>query len=138
MARAVARILSLGKLDVRIWARRAEAIEEVMREVPSLVAAKSAAEAADGASVIFFAVPASALPFVAAAYGDAARGDHVVIHAVRGVGPGFQLPHQMIRERTCVRKIGVLGGPLLAPDLESGRPLAVVLASPFDFGQPAS
>src|SRR5690606_35793634 len=36
------------------------------------------------------------------------------------------------REETCVRKIGVLGGPLYAPELQSNRPVAAVLASRFD------
>lgn len=84
--------------------------------------------------MVLFAVPASAVHDVAAAYGDVARGDQFVIHAVRGVCPNgdFALPHQVIRSQTCVRKIGVLGGPLYAPDLAEGRALAAVLASRFD------
>lgn len=41
------------------------------------------------------------------------------------------LPHQMIRARTCVRKIGVFGGPLHTRELALGRPLSAVLASRF-------
>jgi glycerol-3-phosphate dehydrogenase (NAD(P)+) len=131
MARAVARILAYAKMDVRVWARRRDAIDALMKDVSGLTLTREIAEAVEGASVIFFAVPASALPSVAAKYGDSAKPDHVVIHAVRGVGNGFKLPHQVLRETTCVRKIGVLGGPLQAVELTSGRPLAAVLASKF-------
>lgn len=131
MARAVARILAHAKMDVRVWTRRREALDVLKTEVPALVPAPDVASAVEGASVIFFAVPASALPHVAGMYGASAKADHIVIHAVRGVGAGFKLPHQAIRDTTCVRKIGVLGGPLQAVELTSGRPLAAVLASRF-------
>jgi glycerol-3-phosphate dehydrogenase (NAD(P)+) len=131
MARAVARILALARVETRVWSRDPARVEALAKELPSLHRAQSLAEATEGAETIFLAVPASALLSVAEQYGESAKGDHVVIHAVRGVGAGFLLPHQMIRAKTCVRKIGVLGGPLQSPELDGKRPLAAVLASRF-------
>src|SRR5262245_32465727 len=80
MARAVGRILS-SRAEVHVWARRPEATEAIRFELPSLVIARDPAEAAEGASLVFFAVPASAMLEVAELYGPGARGDHVVLHA---------------------------------------------------------
>lgn len=131
MARAVARILAVARVETRVWSRDPKRAEALAAEVPSLRVMSSIADATEGAETIFLAVPASALSSVAEQYGESAKGDHVVIHAVRGVGPGFVLPHQMIRAKTCVRKIGVLGGPLQSPELDGKRPLAAILASRF-------
>lgn len=85
-----------------------------------------------GANLVFMAVPAGAVAEVAGLYGPHARGDHIVIHGCRGVGESFQLVHQLIRATTCVKKIGVIGGPLHGRDLASGRPMAAVVASRYD------
>jgi glycerol-3-phosphate dehydrogenase (NAD(P)+) len=76
-------------------------------------------------------VPAFAFDAVAEAYAPYALGDHIVLHAARGVGEGFVLPHQAIRHHTCARKIGALGGPLYFDDLEKRRPLFVALGARF-------
>lgn len=131
MARVVARILGGGGAEVRIYGRNGVAAKELASELGGVIAAATMKEAIDGAEVVFFAVPATAIAEVAERYGDLALPDHVVLHASRGVGEGFSLPHRMIRARTCVRKIGVLGGPLHAIEVGSGRPLAAVLASRF-------
>jgi len=138
LGRAVAGIMEKS-VDARLWARRPEVREELAPTLPQTTLVDSLADATRGAAVVFFAVPASAVREVAALYGDVATGDQIVVHAVRGIcpGEGFGLVHSVIREETCVRKIGVLGGPLYAPELFSGRhgearPLAAVLASRYD------
>lgn len=131
MARAVAKVLSGAGADVWLWSRSPGETDALKAELGRISVAASPAEALDGASVVFLAVPGPAMLDVAEVYGPHARGDHVVLHASRGVGPGFLLPHQMIRAKTCVRKIGVLGGPLHARELETGRPFAAVIASRF-------
>jgi glycerol-3-phosphate dehydrogenase (NAD(P)+) len=90
------------------------------------------AVAAGPADVVVFTVPAPALRDAARRFGDVARGDHLVLHACRGVEEGFVLPHEVLRAETCVRKVGVLGGPLHAADLSSERVLAAVVASRYD------
>jgi glycerol-3-phosphate dehydrogenase (NAD(P)+) len=151
MARAVARVLRVAGADVKLWARREEQRAMLAKEIAGLVTTDEIGAATQDADLIFIAVPADAIGEVAHAYGDFARGDQIVLHASRGVAGGFTLPHQLIRANTCVRKIGVLGGPLHANELASGlavadgqsaptsgresiasfRPLAAVLASRF-------
>lgn len=133
MARAIARILSAVGSPVRIFARSARQRADLARDLEGSGAsvATSIKDAVEGAQIVFMAVPAPAIEAVAEQYGEHAQGDQVVLHASRGVGAGFVLPHQMIRNKSCVRKIAVLGGPLHAPELASGRPLAAVVASRF-------
>lgn len=132
--RSVARVVQAAGAEVRVWARRPEAREELGRALPDAVIVDNVADAARDATLVVIATPASSVRAVASELGEVARGDMYALHAVRGVCPsrGFVLPHRVIREETCLRKIGVLGGPLHAQDLLGTRPLAAVLASRFD------
>jgi glycerol-3-phosphate dehydrogenase (NAD(P)+) len=133
MARAIAKITGAIGAPTVLWARSDAQRDSLKGELDgSGVAITGDLRAAvEGAELVFIAVPAHALEEVAYLYGDHAKGDHVVIHASRGVGEGFVLPHQMIRRKTCAKKIGVLGGPLRATELTSGVPLAAVVASRY-------
>jgi glycerol-3-phosphate dehydrogenase (NAD(P)+) len=132
LGRAVARVLGLGGAAVRVWARRAETRDQLSKELPHAAISDNLKAACKGAAMVFFAVPAPALAEVAAIYGEVATGDQVVVHGARGVGVNFTLPHQILRDETCVRKIAVVGGPLHISELETGRPLAMIVASRFD------
>ncbi len=132
LATALSMLMHLGGAKVRVWEvdeSRRPALKKDLKKAAVLV--DTLEEAVDGAALVFFAVPAPVFGDVAEAYGPHARGNHIVLHAARGVGPRFVLPHQMIRRATCVRKIGVLGGPLYFADLEKKRPLFVALGSRY-------
>lgn len=131
MAQAVARIMTKAGVTVQLYARTEEARAEMTKAVEGLVVHESLGDAVAASTVMFIAVPADELPDAANAYGEFARGDHVVLTPTRGVGDGFTLPHEMIRAKTCVRKIGYVGGPLHARELASGRQLNLVLASRY-------
>ena len=120
-----------GFVDIAVWARNGEAKAHLADAIGARLAA-SVADACRDAALIFFAVPAHGFLEVADALGPVARGDQVVAHAARGVGDGCLLPHEMIRARTCIRKIAALGGPLYVDDATEGRPLSVIVASRFD------
>jgi glycerol-3-phosphate dehydrogenase (NAD(P)+) len=132
LGRGVALLLSPGSSDVRVWARRELQLKQVGTDVPSARLCETIEEACEDVDVVVIAVPATAVREVAAGYGPHARGDHLVLHACRGVDEGFMLPHQAIRSQTCAKKIGALGGPLYLQDLQDGRPLFAVLGSRFD------
>ena len=131
-ARAVARILGQVGARASVWARSEASAAAIIEAADAVEVCTDIGDATKRADVVVFAVPASAIEAVAGLYGPFARGDQIVIHAARGVASGFALPHQLIRSKTCVRKIGALGGPLQAGELGSGRPLAAVLGSRFD------
>lgn len=92
----------------------------------------SLCDAVAAASLVFLAIPAPAFPEVIDSVARVARGSQVVLHAARGAGPGFALPHQMIRSRSCWKKIAVIGGPLYVDDAAVGRPLSAAVASRYD------
>ena len=141
---AVSMLLARAGHDVVVWARRsasAAAIAQGASATERVRTARTIGEAVKGAHLVAFAVPAHALRDVARAAGEVADGAQVALHACRGVDGGFTLPHEVIRQETCLKKIGVLGGPLYLDDaLETRgrdarsrpRPLVAVVASRFD------
>jgi glycerol-3-phosphate dehydrogenase (NAD(P)+) len=130
LARAAGLILG-QRSPIKLWARRETVRHEIARELSHVTVTNELGAAIEGVSIVFLAVPATVMLEVAEKYGEFAKGDHIVLTASRGVGPGFSLPHEMIRAKTCVRKIAALGGPLHTRELALGRPLSAVLASRF-------
>ena len=132
MARALGMILGRSAASVRLYARRPERRQQLVSELPDDVRVEDDLERTlDGADTVFFAVSVDELAEAANAYGPFAKGDHIVMTACRGVGTDFALPHELIRSKTCVRKIGVLGGPIHARELASGRQINAVMASRY-------
>jgi glycerol-3-phosphate dehydrogenase (NAD(P)+) len=132
LAIRVTQLLMHNGTDVRVWARSEKARKELhgaFKKVPITDDMEAACRDVD---TVLFAVPAAALKEVANLYGPHSRGDHVVLHACRGVGEGFLLPSAAIRSSTCVRKIGALGGPLYFDEVSRDRPMVAVLASHYD------
>lgn len=125
-------------------------VPAALGEVPDVSAADSAQQAerkhvtaitlADlsAADVIFLAVPAPSVRKVLALAAPYLHGAQTLIHAIGSVIPASEeCPHttlisHAIAEETPVRKIGVLAGPALAPDLEEFAPAALVCGSRFD------
>ncbi|MDF1561903.1 MAG: NAD(P)-binding domain-containing protein [Deltaproteobacteria bacterium] len=131
LAQSVAAILNAAGADVRVWTRRKAARAGLAKKELGTVV-ETVADACLDAGLVIFAVPAGGFREVAAAFGEVARGDQIVLHATRGVEEGFVLPSRILREETCIRKVGVLGGPLHFKDLTSGRPIAAVMATRYD------
>jgi glycerol-3-phosphate dehydrogenase (NAD(P)+) len=132
---AVAALLGQAGHEVVVWARKPDAARAIAQAAPNAArirTATTAAEAAKGAALVAFAVPAFALRAVARAAGEVVDGSQIALHASRGVDAEFKLPHQVIREETCLKKIGALGGPLYLDDAARGRPLVAIVASRFD------
>jgi len=89
-------------------------------------------EAGERARLIVVAVPSAAATEVARALGDGTGGEHLVVHAVRGFeGATLDTISDVIRRETPVRRVGALGGPVLAEDLTAGRPSVMVCGSYF-------
>ena len=110
---------------------RSVAARSVLRDGGAVVV-DSIAAAVDGADLVVVCVPAPALHDVVAEAAATATGDQVVLHAARGVGAGFALPHQVLRGGSCWKKIVVIGGPIYLDDAGSGRILNAAIASRFD------
>ncbi len=119
-----------GAFDVVGWAR-SDAGKAMITERGAAVVDSVEAAVADSAIVIV-AVPASCIADVAAAAAAAASGDQVVVHAARGVGAGFALPHELLRQATCWKKVVAIGGPLYLDDAGTGRALNAAIGSRFN------
>lgn len=89
-------------------------------------------EAASFARLILAAVPSHAFRDTARAFGDSLRGDHLIVHAIKGIEPGTgKLMSDILREETPVIRLGALSGPHIAREIMDGQPAAAVVASKF-------
>jgi len=130
---------------VRMWTRREEQAQEIDRDhtnegyakgyrLPDAVHATSVMkDAVQGAAVVLVAVPSKAFRQTARELGDVLTGDQLLVHATKGFEiDTFRRMSEILREETCARKIGVLSGPNLAPELLAGNPAGALVASRFD------
>lgn len=132
LARAVAMVLDATGHELRLFARSSAQRGALQKSLSHAFSCTTWEEACRGVDLLFFAVPTGALHEVCDDYAPHARGDHVIVHACRGVLPGFLLPHAVVRSQTCVKRVGVLGGPLYFEEVEQGHPLTAVVASRYD------
>lgn len=108
-----------------------------------IVLARDDAELGERARLIVLAVPSSVARDVARSLGAHLDGRHFVVHGVRGLVPrldqdgGDQTAVQLetisdiVRDETPARRVGALGGPVLASDLLAGRPSVMVCGSRY-------
>ena len=82
--------------------------------------------------LIIMAVPSDAARPVARNMGDHLDGSHLVVHGIRGLsGEELNTISQIVREETPVKRLGALGGPVQAGELNEGRPSAMIVGSAF-------
>lgn len=94
------------------------------------------------ARLILLATPSSVVRQVTQQLGEHLDGSHFIVHGVRGLvadhgaddaGDGDELltVSDVVRSELAARRLGALGGPALAEDLELGAPSVLVAASRF-------
>lgn len=89
--------------------------------------------AAGFAETIIVAIPSKALRKVAFRLGNHVSGDQILITATKGLEvETLTRMSQILREETCIRKIGALSGPNLAAEVMQGHPSATVVASRYE------
>lgn len=81
---------------------------------------------------ILLAVPSHAVEDIALQLGPHVLPDQIILLVSRGVTEGLKLPSDIIRQHTCIRKIGIIGGPLHVREIEAGRRINAIMASQFD------
>jgi len=90
-------------------------------------------ELAAGSRLIVVATPAALARDAARALGDVLTGAHLVVHTARSLEP--QSAHrvsEILRQETCVLRIGALAGPTAALAQGGGDPAALVVGSRYD------
>ncbi|MFO0664669.1 MAG: glycerol-3-phosphate dehydrogenase [Polyangiaceae bacterium] len=82
--------------------------------------------------LVILAVPSSVAADAAKQIGDHLDGSHYVVHGVRGlVGPELATISELVRDFTPSRRVGALGGPVMAQDLLEGQTSVLVCGSKF-------
>jgi glycerol-3-phosphate dehydrogenase (NAD(P)+) len=90
------------------------------------------AELCAAARLVILAVPSAAARDVARSLGAHLDGRHLVVHGVRGlVGDAMETITEVVHDETPVRRLGALGGPVLASDLLAGRPSVMACGSRY-------
>ena len=141
----LAKLLGDNGSPVMLWARREELCAQINAErcntryLPGFVLPETVEATADlervckSCHLLFLIVPSHGLREVAFKMGDHLVGEQVLIHGTKGIEQGsFRRMSAVLREETCVRKIGVLSGPNLALELAAGRPGGTLVASLYD------
>lgn len=99
---------------------------------PAIEPTDDLAEVARRAPLLLVAVPTRAMREVARHLGDHVRGDQMLVSCAKGIEAGTYLRmSEILREETCVKKVGCLSGPNLAGEIIRGQPAASVVASRF-------
>ena len=141
---ALAQLAADAGCGVTLWMRnpeRAETLKRTRRNErdwpeydlnEKVRATASLEEAAASAKLMLIVLPSHAVREVTAALGAFIYGDHIIIHASKGIEQGtHKRMTEIIREETPARRIGVLSGPNLSGEIMLGLPAATVVASRF-------
>jgi glycerol-3-phosphate dehydrogenase (NAD(P)+) len=82
---------------------------------------------------VLVVVPSKAFRETARALGEHVTGEHILVHATKGleVEPFLRMS-QILRQETCALKIGAISGPNLAHELLAGHPSGALIASRYD------
>lgn len=84
------------------------------------------------AGLVFVAVPSSHVEAVADRLCPHITGAHLMVHVSRGlVGDELTTVSEVLRCRTACRRVGVLGGPLVAAALADGAPSGAIIGTLF-------
>jgi glycerol-3-phosphate dehydrogenase (NAD(P)+) len=82
--------------------------------------------------LLILVVPSHGMRKVATQLGDYLSGEHVLVHASKGIErDSHKRMSEVLREETCVRRIGVLSGPNLARELALRQPAGTLIASRY-------
>ena len=141
----LAKILAENGRRTLLWSRRAELARTIAHDrensrylagitLPAgIEACADLAELCRQTKLILLVVPSHGLRGLARQLGEHLTGEHALVHAIKGIEQdSFRRMSEVLREETCVRKIGVLSGPNLAMELAQGQPAGTLVASRYD------
>jgi glycerol-3-phosphate dehydrogenase (NAD(P)+) len=140
----LAQLGALAGSRVRFWLRNRDTVREIRerrtnQRYTGAVTLADTIEPTDdlphavaGARLVLAVIPSSDARDVIQALGAVVRADQLVVHATKGLelGTGRTIS-RILREETAIRKLGVLSGPNIAPEILAGLPAATVVASRY-------
>ena len=122
-----------GRMGQRVflWSSDAEKARRLEGELSELVSPTGDLATALQPELLFLAVPpAHARPLVER-MAPFLRPEHRIVHGAKGFCADGRSVSQVIREHSCVLRVGALAGPVEPADLLRGDDCAAVIASPF-------
>jgi glycerol-3-phosphate dehydrogenase (NAD(P)+) len=142
---AIAHMLGENGKRVLVWTRSGEQAKEIneKRENVSfhpghklstgIQAVTDLDQAISRVPILIIAVPVKAFREVARKVGNSVAGDQIILHVAKGIElKTYKRMSEILREETCVLKIGVISGPTLSKELMAGNPAGALVASHFE------
>ena len=140
----LAQLCALASADVRLWLRDEGVAREIREQHTNrrytgdaLLSAEifpttDLRRAMRGARLVLAVIPSMASRSVIRELGALVLGDQIFVHATKGLEleTGITIS-QIVREETAIKKLGVLSGPNIAPEILRGLPAATVVASHY-------
>jgi glycerol-3-phosphate dehydrogenase (NAD(P)+) len=84
-------------------------------------------------TLVFACVPSKAFRSVMRELAPFCTAEHMIVHGTKGLErETFKTMSELIREETCVRRVGAIAGPNLAREILGNKPAATVVGSKFD------
>jgi glycerol-3-phosphate dehydrogenase (NAD(P)+) len=139
---ALALVCARGGLQTRLWAREAEAVEQINRErenrlflpgvrIDPSVAATGDLGALGGCDLILAVAPAQHTRAALQAFAPHARPGLPIVLCAKGIEQGsLKLMTEILAETVPAAASAVLSGPSFASEVARGLPTAVTLACP--------
>lgn len=142
---ALAQILAKAGHQVLVWVREKKQAKEINQQhtnsqfYPKLKlstkikATTDLSLAAQSGALMAIALPSKAFRSFMKKLSPYLQGDQTLLHATKGIemGTGKRMS-EIIKEESCLLKIGVLSGPNLARELIKGQPAGAIIASHYD------
>jgi glycerol-3-phosphate dehydrogenase (NAD(P)+) len=138
----LAHLVAANGNSCKLWTRSDSLAREInetranTRSVPGLVLASGAratsslGEALAEASLVIVAIPSQGFREVSRLAAPMLRPDHRLIHVTKGLElHTLRRMSEIVVQETCVRQLGVLSGPNIAPEIAVGKPAGTVIAS---------
>lgn len=140
----LAQLCAIAGSEVRFWMRNEEVVREIRehrtnrRYAGETLLSSSISPTCDlraavtGARLVLAVIPSSASREVIRELGTLIQGDQIFVHATKGIE--YDTGHtisRMVRDETAIKKLGVLSGPNIAPEILRGLPSATVVASHY-------
>jgi glycerol-3-phosphate dehydrogenase (NAD(P)+) len=123
---ALARAASRAGKRVILWSRDARDLGDP--KIGSTTVLSDVAEA----ELLFLAVPSPHVSALCDELGHHVDGRHLIVHVSRGLlGVELLTLTEVVRDRTPVRRVGALAGPLVAKNLAEGQPGGAIVGSLF-------
>jgi glycerol-3-phosphate dehydrogenase (NAD(P)+) len=140
----LAHLIAKGGRFVRLWTRDANQRDEINERrtnvrytsgfviAPGVRSTIDLEEALTGTELVLVVIPSQSFREVSRMMGDHLKPEQIVIHATKGLEVGtHRRMSEILQEETCVRQMGVLAGPNIAPEVAAGKPAGTVVASEF-------